>query len=115
IAGANPKTQFTAESPVEGVSNYYLGSRIIEAVPHYTQVRANSIRKNSELEYDFILHPGARPSDIRLQLEGAFPTLDDNGDLVVKLGTGELRQGKPKVWQGEGTERREIDCHYILA
>ena len=123
IAGANPKTQFTADTQIEGVSNYYLGTRIIEAVPHYAQVRANSIRKGvdlvyhgsaRDLEYDFILHPGARPTDIRLQFEGASPKMDENGDLVLKLGTAELRQRNPKVWQGEGTERSEIDCHYVL-
>src|SRR4051794_37992393 len=36
IEGTSSNAQFVAESPVEGVSNYYVGSRSIVGVPHYS-------------------------------------------------------------------------------
>jgi hypothetical protein len=39
-----------------------------------------------ELEYDFVVAPGADPDRIRLRFEGgAEPSIDEQGDLVVAL------------------------------
>src|SRR5713101_6984865 len=39
IAHANSKARFVPEGAVEGITNYYLGSRAITALPHYSSVR----------------------------------------------------------------------------
>ena len=124
VKGANPKAQFVSENAIEGVSNYYLGSRVITGVLHYSRVRVSRIRDGidlvyhgsaREVEYDFVIHPGADPDGIRLQFDGAARTsLAGNGDLVLKLANGELRQKKPKVWQEDATGRHEINCRYVL-
>ena len=124
ILGASAKAALTPEEPVEGVTNYYLGSRVITGVPHYAQVRVRGIRDGidllyrssaQELEYDFILRPGADPKSIRLHFSGALsPALDENGDLLFKSGGAELRQRKPKVWQEDAQGRRDIACRYVL-
>ena len=120
LVGSSAKSTLTPEGALDGVSNYYLGARAITGVPHYAQVRARGIgdgidlvyrASGHELEYDFIIRPGAHPDSIRLRFDaGEHPVLAENGDLLFKLRNGELRQHKPKVWQG----RREIACHYAL-
>jgi len=124
VKGANPKAELVSENAIQGLSNYYLGSRVITGVPHYGRVRVSQIRDGidlvyhgsaRELEYDFVIHPGADPDAIRLHFDGATrPALADNGDLVLKLANGELRQKKPKVWQEDATGRHEIECRYLL-
>src|SRR5260370_18413 len=44
IAAGNRKAPFTAEGTLEGISNYYLGSRAITGLPHYASVRVTDIR-----------------------------------------------------------------------
>src|SRR5258708_27703890 len=101
IKGADPKATLVPEGSVEGITNYYLGPRAITALPHYSSVRAKNIRpgidivyhgSQRELEYDLVIHPGADVNSLRLRFEGSRPVLADNGDVVLKTTTGEVRQ-----------------------
>src|SRR5258708_8560008 len=123
IAHANAKTRFIPESTVEGITNYYLGTRSITALPHYSSVRGKNIRpgidivyhgSRRELEYDLVIHPGADVNALRLRFEGSQPVLADNGDIVLKTSTGEVRQHKPRVWQEANGHRAEVECSYVL-
>ena len=86
IAGADRNALFTPEGTVEGISNYYLGSRAITGLPHYASVRVTEIRpgidivyhaSERDLEYDFVIRPGADPRALRLRFEGGKrPVLD---------------------------------------
>src|SRR5437660_1168959 len=93
IADADSKATLVPEGSVEGVTNYYLGSRAITNLPHYSGVRAKNIRpgidivyhgSGRELEYDLVVHPGADVDAFRLRFDGTRPTLADNGDIVLK-------------------------------
>jgi hypothetical protein len=53
-----------------------------------------------EVEYDWVVRPGADPSDIRFAYDGAPATgIDIEGDLVVKTSSGEIRHRKPAAYQ----------------
>src|SRR5216684_3352979 len=123
IAHANAKARFIPETTVEGITNYYLGSRSITALPHYSSVRSNNIRpgidilyhgNERELEYDLVIHPGADVKALRLRFEGSQPVLADDGDIVLKTSTGEVRQRRPRVWQEANGRRAEVECSYVL-
>jgi uncharacterized repeat protein (TIGR01451 family) len=124
IAHADPEAALIPENPIEGITNYYLGSRAITALQHYSSVRAKNIRpgidivyhgNDRELEYDLAIHPGADINALWLRFEGSAQTLVDNGDIVLKTTTGEVRQHKPRVWQEANGQRREVECRYVLA
>jgi sugar lactone lactonase YvrE len=124
IAGANPKATLVPEHSVEGITNYYLGSRAITNLQHYSGVRANGIRpgidivyhgNERELEYDLVIHPGADMHALWLRFEGSRPTLADNGDIVLKTSGGEVRQHKPRVWQEANGQRTEVECRHVLS
>src|SRR5258707_12460600 len=42
VKGADPKATLVPEGSVEGITNYYLGSRAITALPHFLSVRAKN-------------------------------------------------------------------------
>ena len=53
-----------------------------------------------QLEYDFVVAPGADPARIRLRFEGAREMrVDAQGDLVVETADGAVRWQKPVVYQ----------------
>src|SRR6266852_1426313 len=119
IAGANAKARLVPEGAAEGITNYYLGSRAITDLPHYSSVRGKNIRpgidviyhgSERDLEYDLVIRPGAYVDALRLRFEGSQPVLADNGDIVLKTSTGEVRQRKPRVWQEVKGQRSEVEC-----
>ncbi len=59
---------------------------------------------DGRLEYDLRLAPGADPADLALTFDGADGSrIDQDGALVHRLGTAELRQAPPKAWtESEG-------------
>src|SRR5262245_51279886 len=69
--------------PTGGVSNYFVGNdpkHWHTNIPHYRQLRIASVYSgidlvfydhNGDLEYDFVVSPGADPKQIRLAFEGA--------------------------------------------
>jgi hypothetical protein len=124
VAGANTDPRLTPEGAREGVSNYYRGDMRVEGIRHYSRVRASSVLPGidvvyygtgRQIEYDFIVSPGANPSSIWVRFAGAGkPKVDRNGDLVVMAGGETLYQRKPRAWQQRNGEKRDVACRYTV-
>src|SRR5262249_23151560 len=73
-----------------------------------------------QLEYDFLVAPGASPKAITLAIAGtghdadAPLQIDGEGDLVATLDDGQVRFHKPVVYQVEGAENNYVDGRYVL-
>ena len=66
-----------------------------------------------ELEYDFVVAPGADPAGIRLDLSRADEAwVDANGDLHMRMAGGELLQRAPVAWQKDGDQRNDIPARF---
>ncbi len=115
--------------PTGGVSNYFVGndsSHWQTNIPHYGRLRVADVYAgidlvfydhNGDLEYDFILAPGADPRQIRLTFEGAAQMRVDEeaGDLVLATESGsELRTHRPRVFQEVDGRRVEVAGAYDL-
>jgi uncharacterized repeat protein (TIGR01451 family) len=93
-------------------------------VPTYARVRYGAVYpgidvvyygNQGELEYDFVLAPGADPAAIALAWDGAEAlTVDERGDLLLATPGGTLRQRKPVAYQEVDGARREVAAHYVL-
>lgn len=94
--------------------NYYLHNIEAEKVPVYSKVLYKNIypridavfydNGKGELEYDFIVSPGADPKKIALKFDNANKVmLNDRGELEVSLGSAKLTKIKPHTYQ-EGSE-----------
>src|SRR5207253_1082603 len=95
FAGADPQARIVASDDLLSRSNYFIGSdptQWHQDVPQYGQVQVQGLYPGidlryystaaGQLEYDFVVHPGANPAAIRLALQGAQTvTLDTQGQL----------------------------------
>jgi len=95
-----------------GISNYFIGNdptRWRTHVPQYARIRYEGVYKGidlewysrqGQLEFDFVVSPGADPKQIQLAYEGAGPLLSGaDGGLILRTPLGEMRSEKPLVYQ----------------
>jgi hypothetical protein len=67
-----------------------------------------------QLEYDFVVAPGGRPSDIVIAFDGVRTvTVTGDGALRLLTADGELRQAKPVVYQEINGARHSIDGAFV--
>lgn len=93
-------------------------------VPHFSAVRYRNVYRGidlvyygrqRQLEYDFIVNPGAHPGAIRLAFEGVESLrVDSHGDLLLATASGETRFHKPVVYQESDGVRRSVEGRYRL-
>jgi hypothetical protein len=125
LIGANQQPTIEGRDLQEGKSHYLIGndaSKWRTDVPHFGQVRLAEVYKGialvyygnqRQLEYDFVVRPGADPRQIRLHFEGPERVeIDRSGDLVLRTGGGEIRQRRPVAYQNSGSSRRIVRAGY---
>src|SRR5204862_312871 len=125
--GANPNTRVAGQEELPGKANYFIGSDPVKwrtNVPMYGKTRYQEIYpgidlvlygNQRQLEYDFVVHAGADPKAIALDVQGADKLeVDAQGDLVLHTGAGVVRQLKPVIYQEVDGARREIAGGYVL-
>ena len=81
-------------------------------MPTFGRVRATAIYagidleyygRDRQLEYDFLVAPGADPSQIVVAFDGVDrATLDAAGDLLLQVGARTVRQHRPVAYQIAG-------------
>jgi hypothetical protein len=105
--------RFQGEQQQRAPTNYFLGLKNNEqkrlSVPAFARLRESGVYRGidvvyygngGELEYDFEIAPGADPSRIRMRFEGADAVrLNDRGEIVLMLDSGEIVQHPPVVYQ----------------
>ena len=70
---------------------------------------------NRNLEYDFVVSPGANPGQIGIAFDNASRVrIDQNGDLLLKAGKREIRQRRPVAYQETSSGRIAISVDYVL-
>jgi len=93
-------------------SHYFLGndpSGWRTNVPHYRKVRYEGVYpgvdlvyygNEGQLEYDYVLAPGADPSAITMGFQGVGGlSVDGAGDLLIATSSGELCLKRPRAYQ----------------
>ncbi|MFN3325324.1 MAG: SBBP repeat-containing protein [Bryobacteraceae bacterium] len=129
LPGANPHPKTEGLAPLPSRSSYFLGNRPerwSRNVLHFEKVLYREVfpgidlvyyGKDSRLEYDFVVAPGADPRLIRMRFEGPERLrVDESGALVMESGRLALQQLRPVVFQEDAArkERREIEGRYVL-
>ena len=128
LAGANADPQINGLEALPGRANYFRGSDPAQwhtNIPTYAAVGYRNVYpgidvryygNQRQLEYDFIVAPGADPKSIALRFDGVSTLeLDDAGDLVLHTPDHQLiRQRKPFVYQELNGRRTEVASAYVL-
>jgi uncharacterized protein (TIGR03437 family) len=127
LRGANRDAQVTGVDKLAGVANYYVGNdpkKWRSGIITYGKVKYQGIYpgidavfygNQRQLEYDFVVAPGADPKQISLGLIGARPSLDADGNVVLKLEDGDLALKKPVVYQNVAGEKKSVEASYTIA
>jgi hypothetical protein len=106
IDGGSETAVIAGENRGEGRSNYFIGNdpeNWRTDIPNYGRVKYSSVYdgvdlvyygNGQQLEYDFVVHPGMDPGQIKLRFEGVESAKIDeaSGDLLLETGSGTLRQ-----------------------
>lgn len=128
LVGSNPTPNVQPLDRLPGMVNVFIGndpSRWQREVPVYGKMKYDRVYPGvdliyygtqQQLEYDFIVAPGANPRAIRFDISGADKVLiDRNGDLVLKTHHGEVRHHKPVIYQEIDGVRHAVDGRFVLA
>lgn len=128
LLGAKADPKMTGLDRLPGHSNYFIGrdrGKWRTNIPRYAKVGYDGVYPGidlvfygtgrGQLEYDFIVAPGADPGDIELAIEGAESLeIGANGDLIAHLPGGEIRFLEPVIYQREGGAKRPVDGGFVL-
>ena len=127
LSGAAQNPAVVGEDLQPGRVNYFIGNdpaRWRTNVATYARVRYKDVYpgidlvyygNHRQLEYDFVISPGADPRRIQFEVQGAkHLQLDPEGNLVLQTGSGELHFQNPAVYQESGGRRVPVNGTYVL-
>src|SRR5215204_1138395 len=127
LQDAAPSPGIKGVDQLPGKVNYLLGSKSTDwrtGIPTYARVRYEQIYpgvdlvyygNQRQLEYDFVVQPGASIKQIRFTFEGTGkPRLNRRGDLILKSGAQRIALLRPKAYQDINNKRREVSVRYSL-
>ncbi|MFQ5500371.1 MAG: hypothetical protein ACE5FH_11945, partial [Candidatus Zixiibacteriota bacterium] len=125
--GANPNPQIVGLEELEYKCNYFIGNdpnKWHTDVPNYSAVVYEQVYdgidlkyygNGKQMEYDFIVSPGADFSQIEIQYEGAESvSINANGELIVATKWGDVVEQRPVIYQIDNNSRIAVTGEYRL-
>ena len=128
FAGANSHAEPIGLEALPGRSNYFIGdnaARWQTGVPHYAKLLFEDIypgidllyywSADGNLEYDFVVEPGADPGEVQLRFDGPEKLeISKAGDLIAGLGQTRIYHRKPVIYQEIDGDRRPVSGAYRI-
>jgi hypothetical protein len=127
FVGSRTDARGRGEATLPGKVHYLTGnepSAWRTNIPTYAKIRYEQVYpgidlvyygNQDELEYDFVVAPGADPSVIALAFEGANAVkVNEVGDLTLVTAAGVVQQYKPLLYQQVDGERQAVEGRYIV-
>jgi len=127
LVGANAQAPATGLDAQTATSNYFIGndpSQWHTGVTNYGRVEYQNVYaginliyygNQRQLEYDFVVAPGANPAVISLAFQGTQDmTLDSQGNLVLHTAGGDVVEHAPVLYQDIGGVRQAVAGSYVL-
>ena len=128
LKGANAAPLIKGLGVLPGRTSYFFGSdpsKWQTGVKQYDRVKFAQVYPGIDMvyrfdkgnvEYDFVVAPGANTGRILMGFEGAKSLkLDPRGNLVLRLADGELTYKAPKLYQMVGTRKLSVKGRFVLA
>jgi hypothetical protein len=128
LTHSNPNLSPVGTEELSGHANYFLGNDPAKwhtNVPTYAKVAYRGVYNGidlvyygnqRQLEYDFVVAPGANPKSIQLHFAGAQKLhLTPTGDLEVTAKNGQIAFHKPEIYQTIDGQRQTIPGTFTLA
>ena len=111
LPNSNPAPAIEAIGKLPTRTDYFIGVREHwhTNIANYSRIRYSEVYpgvdvvyygRQNQLEFDFVLQPGADPRAIRLRFQGArHLSITPEGDLAFEFGNGRMVQKKPLIYQ----------------
>ena len=125
LMGANPQPQIVAGRELPGQTNYYTGNDPTKwqtGVKQYAGVSYREIYpgvdmafhgQQRQLEFDFLVAPGASVAPIAMAFAGAKRlATDKSGNLVLSSAAGDVLLHKPVAYQERNGNRELVDAGF---
>ena len=121
-----PTVKVSSREKSSNYSNYFIGNNPAHwasKVYDYSFVNYQNIYngidlevngKNNSLKYNFIVQPGANPSNICLQYYGVKNLKLENGSLVITTLLTTLIEKAPYAYQEIGGMKKNVLCDFVL-
>ena len=127
LVGASYATEPKGLEKIDTKSNYFVGNdpqKWLTDIPSYAKIKYEDVYSGidlvfygnqQQLEYDFIVNPGADPNLIRFSFEGAEDfNIDSECNLVLELDGGKIIQKAPVIFQQNNGIKNIISGNYII-
>ena len=127
LSGANPAPQVIGKDALPGRVNYLRGKDPAHwhtQMPTYAKVAYEGIYpgvdlvyygNQGQLEYDFVVAPGADPSVLKLVFRGADRIeINGAGELVLHTPSSDIRMHAPVIYQEMAGVRTTVAGGYVL-
>jgi hypothetical protein len=127
LIGANSKANAVGLARQPGVVSYFIGNdpkNWRSGIPTYGKVNYPQIYpgvdlvfygNQRQLEYDFVVAPGADPSRIAWRIDGALASVDAEGNLVLSASNGPASFKKPVLYQLDGDRKTNVEGWFAVA
>lgn len=123
LAGANTSAKVHTEYQQEYFEQYYTSGKTGQRANSYKKITYKNIYKNidwvlyttnanNSIKYDFVVHPGGNPNDIRINYEGATSLKIENGAVIATTPMGTITEEAPVSFCGE--DKKNIPTKYKL-
>jgi beta-propeller repeat-containing protein len=127
LSGTNSLTNVEASGKLSGSANYFIGNdprKWRKNVPRYARVSYHDVYPGvnmafhgaqRQLEFDFVVAPGADPQPIGFHFTGARSMkTDESGNLVVSSTAGDVLLHRPVAYQQQNGAQQMVDARFVL-
>jgi uncharacterized protein (TIGR03437 family) len=127
LIGANPKANAVGLAQQAGVVSYFIGNdpkQWRSGIPTYGKVAYREVYpgvdlvfygNQRQLEYDFVVAPGADPGRIAWRIDGARPSVDAEGNLALRAPNGPASFKRPVLYQMDGDRKTRVEGWFAVA
>ena len=127
LIGANPNAHAEGLAPQPGVVSYFIGNDPAKwrtGIPTYGKVNYAQVYpgvdlvfygNQRQLEYDFVVAPGADAGHIAWRIAGARAGVNAEGNLKLRTPNGPAGFKKPVVYQLDGDTKTSVEASFAVA
>ncbi|MBK9125813.1 MAG: SBBP repeat-containing protein [Chloroflexi bacterium] len=126
FVGANESPVLTGEEPQGGITSYFRGKpeEWVTGAQHFSKIRYGELyagidavfyASTQQIQYDFIVAPGADPAQIQLRFDPVDGiALNDAGDLNLILGDRTLTMRAPYSYQTNDGVDYPVESRFVV-
>ena len=116
-----PKLYFS--KVLKGHVNFFNTPNIATKLNKYQQIQYHELYDGIDyrvyahqdgIKYDWIIKPHAKPSDIKMKVDGIDQLALKDGRLYLWTSLNEIREERPYAYQWINQQKVEVKCHFVL-